>query len=525
MNIFVSSFVAQGTVVLHGNKNSALPVIAASLLWPGKVELYNIPDIVDVRLFLEFLETLSVKVDFLAKEGILKLDYSSLKNVKELRIKDTTKLSKIRAVILLLAALAVRFDKVIFEGAFSGCSLGTRPLKVHFDNLETLGFKVTYLNDYIEISTKKSANSKANLHKFNSNVEQKFLWQEETSVTATEVALMAATAFKGETIIYNAASEPHVQDTAFFLKKLGYEISGIGTNLVKIKSNGKLATKLSTKTIKYAIYSDHHEYATWLSLGGITQGNVKVVHNMPPLNLKVIDRVFGYFGFKVVHKNLSLQELENIEKQSLDPFKSVYFTNVVKASAESFLDKKDLEKSEYKELNSNVSQKSNLQKFKVTQNKIKLQNNTGVYVSYLQKVKNFKPRANSNGYIYIKPGPWPAFPVDILSLFVPFASLSETPVLFHNWMYDGGLFWALELRKAGVSVVMLDPHRVIIKKNHFKNTATFEAPYIIRATIALLMQAATLKGGGTILNAGAIARAHPDFFNKLEKLGAKVNVL
>jgi len=496
MDIKVGASKARGTIFLSGNKNSALPVIAASILWPGKVELFNIPDIVDVRFFLEFLESIGVGVDFDTKEEHLKLDYTSLKHKNKLYIDNPGKLSKIRAVILLLAALVVRFKKVRFGSSFSGCNLGARPLTVHFNNLKKLGFNVEYSLDRIEISTKNS------LFKENVDASRHFLWQKELSVTGTEVALIAATFRPGKTVIYNAAAEPHVQDTGYFLQKMGYKIKGLGTNLVEIESSGALdVKKYASKTIKYNVYSDHHEYATWLSLGAITGGDVKVVHNILPTQLNAIDRVYGKFGFDVKHRELTEQDLANYKRSS----SKVFQVGLKPASAKIIFPFTDAS-----------------EKVKPSSQDTKPVAKGRLYVTKLVKRRSFMAKPEANGYIQIKPGPWPSFPVDLLSLFIPLAAYSNVPVLFHNWMYDGGLFWTLELRKAGVSVVMLDPHRVIVKKDAYKTQAHFEAPYIIRATIALLMYGASMPKGATIQNADAAFRGHPWFLEKLSTLGIKV---
>ncbi len=486
MDIKVSGSKARGTVFLSGNKNSALPVIAASILWPGKVKLYNIPNIIDVQLFLEFLESINVGVKYDEKKEVLDLDYTHLKNTKHLYIDNPGKLTKIRAVILLLSALAVRFKKVRFGSSFSGCNLGTRSLSVHFDNLRKLGFNVVYSLDRIEINSGKIENA------------QSHIWQNITSVTATEVALIVATRNPKTTAIYNSATEPHVQDTAYFLQKMGYKISGIGTNLLKI-TPGKLATNLAStknKVLKFSIFSDHHEYATWLGIGAITGGDVKVVHNMSPVQLTPIDRIFHKFGFEVKHRELSMHDLGNYKRAK----SKVYFSLMQKASSKPIFKAED-----------------NIQKASADTKPIQ-----GLYVSSLRKKRIFMPKPENNGYIHISPGPWPNTPVDILSLFIPLAAYSNVPVLFHNWMYDGGLFWTLELRKAGVSVVLLDPHRVIVRKDAYRTNATFEAPYIIRATIALLMYGLSMPKGATILNADAAFRGHPYFLEKLQAVGVGV---
>ncbi len=492
MHIRVGPTKASGTIFLSGNKNSALPVIASSILWPGKVVLYNIPNIVDVQLFLDFLESIGVIVDYNEKDEVLKLDYSKLNSKKNIFIEHPGKLSKIRAVILLLVALTVRFKKVKFGSSFSGCNLGSRPLTVHFNNLKKLGFKVLYTLDKIEISLGKIAEEK-----------NTFIWQQEASVTGTEVALIASTARKGKTVIYNAACEPHVQDTAYFLEKMGYKVKGVGTNLLEIES-GNIKT-IKNKTISFSIYSDPHEYATWLGISAITGGNVRVVHNIHPCLLTAIDNTFAKFGYIAKHRILTTHDIENYKRASKKAF--VHEINSTSSKLAFACNDHDNKMNDHLIKNKEQAFKENL------------------FVSNLAKKRFFKLIPEQNGYIILKPGPWPGLLVDILSLFVPLAGYSNVPVLFHNWMFDGGLFWVLELRKAGVSAIMLDPHRVVVKKDKYNHTATFEAPYIIRATIALMMYGLSMPGGATILNADAAFRGHPWFLEKLQAVGVEVDKL
>lgn len=123
----------------------------------------------------------------------------------------------------------------------------------------------------------------------------------------------------------------------------------------------------------------------------------------------------------------------------------------------------------------------------------------------------------------IKAQPWPSLPVDALPLFIPLAlAAPRGQVLFHNWMYESGLFWTSELTKMGANIVMCDPHRVIVNAGQKLTGATIEAPYIIRAVVSLVMTALIADGESTILNADALYRGHPKFVENLKKLGVKI---
>lgn len=119
--------------------------------------------------------------------------------------------------------------------------------------------------------------------------------------------------------------------------------------------------------------------------------------------------------------------------------------------------------------------------------------------------------------------PWPALPADILPLFIPLALAAPSgQVLFHNWMYESGLFWTSELIKLGANITMCDPHRIIVTGGNRLVGTTLDAPYIIRAVIAMAMTAMIAEGETQILNAESINRGHPNFVANLKSLGAQI---
>jgi len=144
------------------------------------------------------------------------------------------------------------------------------------------------------------------------------------------------------------------------------------------------------------------------------------------------------------------------------------------------------------------------------------------YIDGRQKIRI--GRDGGRGTLFVKAQPWPALPVDTLPLFIPLALAAERgQVLFHNWMYESGLFWTSELTKLGANVIMADPHRVVVSAGNKLYGATLEAPYIIRAVVAMVMAAMIAEGESVILNADALYRGHPNFSENLRKLGAKIS--
>ena len=119
--------------------------------------------------------------------------------------------------------------------------------------------------------------------------------------------------------------------------------------------------------------------------------------------------------------------------------------------------------------------------------------------------------------------PWPGLPVDLLPNFIPLALAAPNGyMIFHNWMYESGLFWTSELTKLGAEVIMADPHRVIVIAGKKLKGGTLEAPYIIRAVVAMVMAAMIAEGETVILNADSLYRGHPDFAKNLRSLGAEI---
>lgn len=152
----------------------------------------------------------------------------------------------------------------------------------------------------------------------------------------------------------------------------------------------------------------------------------------------------------------------------------------------------------------------------------------GVEILYGEGAATLRPGTSlsvksTNGYLNVKAQPWPGLPVDMLPLFMPLALASKSgSALFHNWMYEAGLFWTSEFQKYGANVLLCDPHRVLISGGKKLYGAEIEAPYIIRAVVALMTAAMIAKGESRILNADTIHRGHPGFVNNLRKLGAQI---
>ena len=143
------------------------------------------------------------------------------------------------------------------------------------------------------------------------------------------------------------------------------------------------------------------------------------------------------------------------------------------------------------------------------------------FVKGTQELKVLEP-FTKNLLQKIEAAPWPYFPADLIPLMIALAVKADGSIMFWNKLYEGGFFWIPEMVKFGAHIVMCDPHRVIVYGNKPLQAATVNAPDIIRATVALLMVALTINGESRIKNADSIKRAHPNFIENLNKLGADI---
>ncbi|HEY9505339.1 MAG TPA: UDP-N-acetylglucosamine 1-carboxyvinyltransferase [Gemmatimonadales bacterium] len=248
----------RGTVRPAGNKNAALPILAATVLADGLVELDNIPRIRDVETMLALLQDLGAQVEWTAANTV-KVDTHAVRP-KPL---DPALCAKIRASILLAGPMLARFGAVTLPPP-GGDVIGRRRVDTHFLALEQLGASVT-VGDRYELEGKSLAGAD--------------IFLDEPSVTGTENALMAAVMAKGRTVLRNAACEPHVQDLARALVAMGAHIEGIGSNIYTIEGGHPL------KGASYAIGPDHIEIGSFIGLAAVTNGEV-VIDPVRPEDLR-----------------------------------------------------------------------------------------------------------------------------------------------------------------------------------------------------------------------------------------------
>ena len=252
-----------------GNKNAALPCIAAALLTDETVILKNIPDIEDVHVMLEVLEALGASVKTEKTKGSYKISASDITS-SEIPLALA---KKIRASILFAGPLLARTGKIQMSPP-GGDVIGRRRLDTHFLALSALGAQVE-VDGVFTLSANKLV-----------GVE---IFLDEASVTATENAIMAAVLAEGKTVIQNAASEPHVQDLCSMLNSMGAKIEGIGSNILRIAGVKRLSGT------EFKIGSDYMEVGSFIGLAAVTRGELEI-EDASPRHLKMTKLAFAKLG-------------------------------------------------------------------------------------------------------------------------------------------------------------------------------------------------------------------------------------
>lgn len=262
-------FPTKGTIRASGNKNAALPCIAATVLTDHPVVLKNVPEIEDVHVMLDILAELGATVTKLDAPGEYRFQTTNLARSEV----PLDKAQLIRASILFAGPVLARTGKVLLPPP-GGDVIGRRRLDTHFLALSTLGARIEQ-DGVFTITANKLVGRE--------------LFLDEASVTATENAIMAAVLAEGDTIIENAASEPHIQDLCRMLVSMGARISGIGSNILRIRGVSVLGGT------EYRIGSDYMEVGSLIGLAAVTRGDI-TIENAEPRNLKMIRIAFGRLG-------------------------------------------------------------------------------------------------------------------------------------------------------------------------------------------------------------------------------------
>jgi UDP-N-acetylglucosamine 1-carboxyvinyltransferase len=263
-----------GTITAAGNKNAALPILAASLLTEEELRVHNVPRIRDTEAQLALLERLGVEVEWVA-ENSLRLCAGAASETEV----DEELASRIRASFLLAGPLLARFGDLRMPPP-GGDFIGRRRLDAHLDAFAELGARIGG-GRWIELSAPPGG------------LRACAIFMDEPSVMGTENALMAAALTPGPTTIANAACEPHVQDLARVLTKMGAQVDGIGSNVMTIHGRDKLGGA------EHTVSPDHIEVASFMALAAATGGELRI-RETEPADLIMVRRQFRRLGFQSI---------------------------------------------------------------------------------------------------------------------------------------------------------------------------------------------------------------------------------
>ena len=412
----------KGQVTPSGNKNAALPLLAACILTEKPVVLHNIPEINDVRAMRDLLISIGVKVTHLG-------NHSWELHAKDIECTnlDPELCRKIRASILLAGPVTARTGQLKLPPP-GGDVIGRRRIDTHVLALKALGIKTIY-------------DKEQKIFQFTAGkMEGADILLDEASVTATENAVMAAVTAEGETIIRNAASEPHVQDLCLFLNLLGAKISQIGSNTLHIEGVKKLEGG------EFTVGPDYMEVISYVGAAVVTGGEI-TIRNAGPEYLSMIEQVFQRIGVEW-------------EVQGEDIFVPANQSQIIKPDFRGAIPE-------------------------------------------------------------ISVMPWPAFPSDLMSVAIVVATQSRGNILFHDWMYEGRMYFTDKLTGMGAQIVLCDPHRCIVNGPSELLSGIVDSPDI-RAGLALVLAALAANGESVIRNVGQIDRGYERIDEKLRSLGANI---
>ena len=263
-----------GEIVPAGNKNAALPILAACLLTEEELVVRNVPRIRDVQSMLGLLERLGVKVAWMG-ENELRLQADEISGTEV----DEELADRIRASFLIAGPLLARFGEVRMPPP-GGDTIGRRRLDAHLDAFRDLGAKIDG-DVWIELSAPPAG------------LKPKRIFMDEPSVMGTENALLAAALTPGPTTIVNAACEPHVQDLARLLCKMGAQVDQIGSNVMTVHGQDKLGGA------EHDVCPDHIEIASFMALAAATSGELRI-RGVVQEDLEGIRRVFRRIGLQTM---------------------------------------------------------------------------------------------------------------------------------------------------------------------------------------------------------------------------------
>ncbi len=409
----------EGEIRPSGNKNEALPTLAACLLTDAEVVLENVPRIQDVEAMCQILTDLGADVAWVGP-GRLKVRAHEIRKTEL----DRNLCRSVRASVLFAGPMIARCREVTLPPP-GGDVIGRRRLDTHFDALTALGATLDVGDSYRLKAT---------------NLAGCEMFLDEASVTATENAVMAAALAPGTTVIENAACEPHVRGLCRMLNSMGARIQGVGTNTLTIDGVDRLSGTTHT------IGPDYLEVGSFIGLAA-TIGDGVTIHDANPCELRKIRHVFERLGVEM-----------------------------------SFSGNR----------------------------------------CFVPGRQQLRVRADLHGAIpQIDDAPWPQFPTDLMSIAIVTATQSVGPILFFEKMFEGRMFFVDSLIAMGASIILCDPHRVVVVGPSRLYGTTLESPDV-RAGMALVIASLAATGRSEIRNIRQIDRGYERIDEKLRLLGARI---
>jgi len=261
-----------GEVNIAGAKNAALGILAASIMTDETVTIENLPDVSDINVFIQAMESIGAHIERIDRHTI-KVNGSTI-NCHEV---EEGYMKKIRASYYMLGALLGKYNEatVVLPG---GCKIGSRPIDQHLKGFRALGGEVKIEHGFVKVRADKLRAAE--------------IYLDVVTVGATINIMMAAALADGKTVIENAAKEPHVVDVANFLNSMGANIKGAGTDVIRIKGVEKL------HGTTYSVIPDQIEAGTFMFAAAVTKGDV-IVKNVIPKHLESITAKLIEMGCEV----------------------------------------------------------------------------------------------------------------------------------------------------------------------------------------------------------------------------------
>ncbi len=276
-----------GEVTIGGAKNAALGILAAAVMTDGKCEIDNMPNVRDINILLQAIESIGACVDRTGDNEVI-ISGKGIDGTGELLV-DNEYIRKMRASYYLIGALLGKYKKakVALPG---GCEIGARPIDQHIKGFRALGARVKIENGLIFVEA--------------DHLHGNHIYMDMVSVGATINVMMAASMAEGNTIIENSAKEPHVVDVANFLNSMGANIRGAGTDVIRIRGVEEF------HDTQYSIIPDQIEAGTFMMAAAVTRGDV-LVKNIIPKHMEAISAKLLEMGAEIIESDDAIRVVCN----------------------------------------------------------------------------------------------------------------------------------------------------------------------------------------------------------------------